>query len=392
MSRARQQRGGPARRQRGAAQTYGIAPPPSPCRSSSRTACAHPAPAPLACVRRLAFQRLLSCEDFAPGAELAGMRGALTAGCARVVAAMSRLRLADITQQARRALGAGACSHRAPLSTCRVPAAHPSAKRAPLTHATPLCAAPPPVCRPPGGARQPPQGGRRRGGRRGAFCAGRARLPLGDRVARARAAAAPVPGHAGRDAVVWERRAAGRGDGVPAACAPAVAHGGGQKVPGARASAWARTCLQRAPAPLLPDCAAPPCPQVHHALCEMLADVLRPLVRANQPSASAGALSPALLAEWHTVVLRVKNEVGQWTNKHNKHVNVSGPRMRMCVYACARPSRLKCLHSSTVCAPPPFPITIPRRATHLWRCWCASLRRGSTPSRWTSWPTSWSSR
>jgi hypothetical protein len=39
--------------------------------------------------------------------------------------------------------------------------------------------------------------------------------------------------------------------------------------------------------------------QVHHALCEMLADVLRPLVRANQPAAGAEGLSPALLAEWH---------------------------------------------------------------------------------------------
>jgi hypothetical protein len=115
--------------------------------------------------------------------------------------------------------------------------------------------------------------------------------------------------------------------------------------------------------------------QVHHALCEMLADVLRPLVRANQPTASAARLSPGLLAEWHSQVrrptvawgvrkqkgaarrghavasmlqllgtsagapeslivclpvfccwqvLRVKNEIGQWVNKHSKHINV-GP-------------------------------------------------------------------
>jgi hypothetical protein len=47
--------------------------------------------------------------------------------------------------------------------------------------------------------------------------------------------------------------------------------------------------------------------------------VLRSLVRANQPAASAAALSPTLLAEWHGQVLRVKNEIGQWVNKHSKH-------------------------------------------------------------------------
>jgi hypothetical protein len=64
--------------------------------------------------------------------------------------------------------------------------------------------------------------------------------------------------------------------------------------------------------------------QAHHALCEMLADALRPLVRANQPAASAARLSAPLLVEWHAQVLRVKNEVGQWVNKHSKHINVSG--------------------------------------------------------------------
>jgi hypothetical protein len=64
--------------------------------------------------------------------------------------------------------------------------------------------------------------------------------------------------------------------------------------------------------------------QVHHALCEMLADVLRPLVRANLPAANAGRLSAGLLAEWHGQVLRVKNEIGQWVNKHSKHINVGG--------------------------------------------------------------------
>ena len=116
---------------------------------------------------------------------------------------------------------------------------------------------------------------------------------------------------------------------------------------------------------------------MQHALCEMLTEVLRPLVRANLPVANAAKLSPALLAEWHaqvgarareevggvqcphccgctrvlrggvtlkalpplvpssssplnrsplpcppTKVLRAKNDIGQWVNKHNKHINV----------------------------------------------------------------------
>jgi hypothetical protein len=62
-------------------------------------------------------------------------------------------------------------------------------------------------------------------------------------------------------------------------------------------------------------------PQVHHALCEMLTAVLTPLVRSNQPNSSSG-LNPALLAEWHNQVLRLKNDIGQWANKHSKHIQV----------------------------------------------------------------------
>lgn len=61
---------------------------------------------------------------------------------------------------------------------------------------------------------------------------------------------------------------------------------------------------------------------MHHALCEMLTDILTPLVRANQPHGCSG-LSAALLTEWYTTVLRLKNEIGQWANKHNKHILVS---------------------------------------------------------------------
>lgn len=62
-------------------------------------------------------------------------------------------------------------------------------------------------------------------------------------------------------------------------------------------------------------------PQVHHALCLMLTDILTPLVRSNQPNSSSG-LNPVLLAEWHNQVLRLKNDIGQWANKHSKHIAV----------------------------------------------------------------------
>lgn len=61
--------------------------------------------------------------------------------------------------------------------------------------------------------------------------------------------------------------------------------------------------------------------QVHHALCQMLTDILAPLIRSNQPQSCPG-LSPALLADWYNTVLRLKNEIGQWVNKHSKHTNV----------------------------------------------------------------------
>jgi hypothetical protein len=53
----------------------------------------------------------------------------------------------------------------------------------------------------------------------------------------------------------------------------------------------------------------------------MLTDILAPLIRSNQPQSCPG-LSQALLADWYNTVLRLKNEVGQWVNKHSKHTNV----------------------------------------------------------------------
>ncbi|WIA40102.1 hypothetical protein OEZ86_013510 [Tetradesmus obliquus] len=70
--------------------------------------------------------------------------------------------------------------------------------------------------------------------------------------------------------------------------------------------------------------------QVHHALCEMLAAILIPLVRSNQPNSSSW-LNPALLAEWHNQVLRLKNDIGQWANKHSKHIQVGYPLVTVLV-------------------------------------------------------------
>jgi hypothetical protein len=61
--------------------------------------------------------------------------------------------------------------------------------------------------------------------------------------------------------------------------------------------------------------------QVHHALCEMLTAILAPLICCNQPRSCTG-LSAPLLADWYNTVLHLKNEVGQWVNKHSKHTNV----------------------------------------------------------------------
>ncbi|KAI8469209.1 MAG: cell morphogenesis central region-domain-containing protein [Monoraphidium minutum] len=52
---------------------------------------------------------------------------------------------------------------------------------------------------------------------------------------------------------------------------------------------------------------------------------------ANLPAANAARLSPQLLAEWYGQVLRVKNEIGQWVNKHNKHIHVGYPLVTLLV-------------------------------------------------------------
>jgi hypothetical protein len=62
----------------------------------------------------------------------------------------------------------------------------------------------------------------------------------------------------------------------------------------------------------------------------MLTDMLAPLIRTNQPQSSTG-LSPTLLKEWYSTVLMLKNEIGQWVNKHSKHTNVGAPAVCVCV-------------------------------------------------------------
>ena len=51
--------------------------------------------------RRLAFRWLVKAEEYVPHPELTGLRNHLVADSARLVAAMSRIRLPDITQQVR---------------------------------------------------------------------------------------------------------------------------------------------------------------------------------------------------------------------------------------------------------------------------------------------------
>jgi hypothetical protein len=48
---------------------------------------------------RLAFRQLLGADEFVPQPELAPLRAQVAANCGRLVAAMSRIRLGDVTQQ-----------------------------------------------------------------------------------------------------------------------------------------------------------------------------------------------------------------------------------------------------------------------------------------------------
>lgn len=54
---------------------------------------------PLPTVCRLAFRRLLGCDEFVPAPELAPLRQHVAAASGRLIAAMSAIRLGDITTQ-----------------------------------------------------------------------------------------------------------------------------------------------------------------------------------------------------------------------------------------------------------------------------------------------------
>eukprot|EP00878_Enallax_costatus_P025090 GHUV01026811.1.p1 GENE.GHUV01026811.1~~GHUV01026811.1.p1 ORF type:complete len:320 (+),score=100.11 GHUV01026811.1:486-1445(+) len=62
----------------------------------------------------------------------------------------------------------------------------------------------------------------------------------------------------------------------------------------------------------------------------MLTDILTPLIRKNQPHSCTG-LNSALLADWYNQILRLKNDIGQWANKHNKHILVGYPLVTVLV-------------------------------------------------------------
>lgn len=126
---------------------------------------------------------------------------------------------------------------------------------------------------------------------------------------------------------------------------------------------------------------------MHHALCEMLTEVLAPLIKTNQPQACAAGLSPPLLTDWYNGVLRLKNEIGQWVNKHTKHTNVSVRRAggrgvapqpaTSVVFSSARLTLNRAC--SLGC---PFPtLAAVRLATRSSRCSCASWTLTTTPSR-----------
>ncbi|GFR48579.1 hypothetical protein Agub_g10482, partial [Astrephomene gubernaculifera] len=65
--------------------------------------------------------------------------------------------------------------------------------------------------------------------------------------------------------------------------------------------------------------------QIHHALADMLTNILLPLVRSDAPQRAAASLGPAALEQWYGIVLSTRNDITSWMNKHQKHVNDGYP-------------------------------------------------------------------
>lgn len=68
-------------------------------------------------------------------------------------------------------------------------------------------------------------------------------------------------------------------------------------------------------------------PQIHHALCDMLACILLPLVRSDAPQRAAAVLGLPALEGWYAAVMTLRNDITTWMNKHAKHINVSDMTM-----------------------------------------------------------------
>ncbi|MEW5311099.1 MAG: hypothetical protein WDW38_002842 [Sanguina aurantia] len=70
--------------------------------------------------------------------------------------------------------------------------------------------------------------------------------------------------------------------------------------------------------------------QLHHALCEMLTNILAPLIRLDQPH-GCSSLSPALMTAWYSQVLFTKTEIEKWMVKHVKHIQEGYPLVTVLV-------------------------------------------------------------
>ncbi|PNW70054.1 hypothetical protein CHLRE_17g703750v5 [Chlamydomonas reinhardtii] len=65
--------------------------------------------------------------------------------------------------------------------------------------------------------------------------------------------------------------------------------------------------------------------QIHHALCDMLACILLPLVRSDAPQRAAAVLGLPALEGWYAAVMTLRNDITTWMNKHAKHINDGYP-------------------------------------------------------------------
>lgn len=83
--------------------------------------------------------------------------------------------------------------------------------------------------------------------------------------------------------------------------------------------------------------------ELHHALCNMLSNILAPLADGGKSQWPPSGVEPALTL-WYEAVGRIRVQLMHWMDKQSKHIAVSGSLNSFIIFPCLlMPSMIKFL-------------------------------------------------